>query len=268
MDRLADKYNYYSVYQFAGNEVPNAIDLDGLEPARVTTSSRVDHKFIVNREKIGNSDVNTSQDIITQTFVKVFDFFNSNGTVNFSWTQTVTTTATIARDGSVSIEQNESEYFDNPKDQLPMSKIGSQSSNVDMSNISEDLRNKVSEVVTFKKKNGGESPLEVEAKGNENTKNKIHIIEEAFGLGSSLVSTGKSIAKSGTNTVTMANAMEGGFVTVSVAMTVAAVNEQLNLEMPSNAENIVNTSSQKRTTTNYPGGVKISKPNAKELDKK
>jgi RHS repeat-associated protein len=33
-DGLADKYPYYSPYQFAGNEVPNAIDLDGLEPFR------------------------------------------------------------------------------------------------------------------------------------------------------------------------------------------------------------------------------------------
>ena len=32
-DILADKYTYYSPYQFAGNQVPNAIDLDGLEPA-------------------------------------------------------------------------------------------------------------------------------------------------------------------------------------------------------------------------------------------
>jgi RHS repeat-associated protein len=31
-DRLAEKYAYYSPYQFAGNQVPNAIDLDGLEP--------------------------------------------------------------------------------------------------------------------------------------------------------------------------------------------------------------------------------------------
>ncbi|HET9056151.1 MAG TPA: RHS repeat-associated core domain-containing protein [Chitinophagaceae bacterium] len=33
-DELASQYVYYSPYQFAGNEVPNAIDLDGLEPAR------------------------------------------------------------------------------------------------------------------------------------------------------------------------------------------------------------------------------------------
>jgi len=33
-DRLATDYVYYTPYQFAGNEVPNAIDLDGLEPAR------------------------------------------------------------------------------------------------------------------------------------------------------------------------------------------------------------------------------------------
>ncbi|MEZ2442811.1 DUF6443 domain-containing protein [Chitinophaga sp. RCC_12] len=31
-DPLADKFPYYSTYQFAGNEVPNAIDVDGLEP--------------------------------------------------------------------------------------------------------------------------------------------------------------------------------------------------------------------------------------------
>ena len=31
-DRLATEYVYYSPYQFAGNQVPNAIDLDGLEP--------------------------------------------------------------------------------------------------------------------------------------------------------------------------------------------------------------------------------------------
>ncbi|MBS1919591.1 MAG: hypothetical protein JST17_05015 [Bacteroidetes bacterium] len=34
VDLLADKYPYYSPYQFAGNEVPNAVDLDGLEPGR------------------------------------------------------------------------------------------------------------------------------------------------------------------------------------------------------------------------------------------
>lgn len=33
VDKLADKFPYYSPYQFAGNAVPNAIDLDGLEPA-------------------------------------------------------------------------------------------------------------------------------------------------------------------------------------------------------------------------------------------
>lgn len=35
VDRLASDYPYYTPYQFAGNEVPNAIDLDGLEPYRV-----------------------------------------------------------------------------------------------------------------------------------------------------------------------------------------------------------------------------------------
>jgi RHS repeat-associated protein len=37
-DGLADKYVYYSPYQFAGNEVPNKIDLDGLEPANPSDS--------------------------------------------------------------------------------------------------------------------------------------------------------------------------------------------------------------------------------------
>ena len=34
VDALADYYPHYAPYQFAGNEVPNAIDLDGLEPFR------------------------------------------------------------------------------------------------------------------------------------------------------------------------------------------------------------------------------------------
>ena len=34
IDKLASDYPYYTPYQFAGNEVPNAIDLDGLEPMR------------------------------------------------------------------------------------------------------------------------------------------------------------------------------------------------------------------------------------------
>ncbi|MFY0255972.1 DUF6443 domain-containing protein [Chitinophaga sp. 30R24] len=32
VDPLADKFPYYSTYQFAGNEFPNATDIDGLEP--------------------------------------------------------------------------------------------------------------------------------------------------------------------------------------------------------------------------------------------
>jgi len=35
VDRLASDYVYYTPYQFAGNAVPNAIDLDGLEPMYV-----------------------------------------------------------------------------------------------------------------------------------------------------------------------------------------------------------------------------------------
>ena len=33
VDPLASDYPYYTPYQFAGNQVPNAIDVDGLEPA-------------------------------------------------------------------------------------------------------------------------------------------------------------------------------------------------------------------------------------------
>jgi len=39
-DRLSDKYVYYAPYQFAGNEVPNAIDLDGLEPLRINEGTK------------------------------------------------------------------------------------------------------------------------------------------------------------------------------------------------------------------------------------
>jgi len=38
-DALADKYPHYTPYQFAGNQVPNAIDLDGLEEFRVNQST-------------------------------------------------------------------------------------------------------------------------------------------------------------------------------------------------------------------------------------
>ena len=40
VDRLATKYPYYSPYQFAGNQVPNAIDLDGLEPLSFHSDQR------------------------------------------------------------------------------------------------------------------------------------------------------------------------------------------------------------------------------------
>jgi len=38
VDKLADKFPYYTPYQFAGNEPTNAIDLDGLEPLYVIDS--------------------------------------------------------------------------------------------------------------------------------------------------------------------------------------------------------------------------------------
>jgi RHS repeat-associated protein len=40
-DLLADKYPHYAPYQFAGNQVPNAIDLDGLEEFRVTNNPQI-----------------------------------------------------------------------------------------------------------------------------------------------------------------------------------------------------------------------------------
>ncbi|WP_346320998.1 hypothetical protein [Chitinophaga sp. YIM B06452] len=36
VDKLADAFPFYSTYQFAGNKVPNAIDLDGLEEVLTT----------------------------------------------------------------------------------------------------------------------------------------------------------------------------------------------------------------------------------------
>ena len=45
-DKLADKYVYYSPYQFAGNEVPNAIDLDGLEPFRANAYKNLWKNFV------------------------------------------------------------------------------------------------------------------------------------------------------------------------------------------------------------------------------
>jgi len=55
VDHLADKYVYYSPYQFAGNQVPNAIDLDGLEPL----------SFHSDQQPITNSDGSAIQDFTT-----------------------------------------------------------------------------------------------------------------------------------------------------------------------------------------------------------
>ena len=46
-DLLADKYPHYAPYQFAGNQVPNAIDLDGLEEFRVTNNPQIGGASII-----------------------------------------------------------------------------------------------------------------------------------------------------------------------------------------------------------------------------
>jgi RHS repeat-associated protein len=43
VDRLASDYTHYTPYQFAGNEVPNAIDLDGLEPHRFNLKTQAEY---------------------------------------------------------------------------------------------------------------------------------------------------------------------------------------------------------------------------------
>jgi RHS repeat-associated protein len=51
VDRLADKFPYYTPYQFAGNEPTVAIDLDGLEPLYVIDSKNpTDYSKKENRE--------------------------------------------------------------------------------------------------------------------------------------------------------------------------------------------------------------------------
>ena len=46
-DLLADKYPHYAPYQFAGNQVPNAIDLDGLEEFRVENNPQIQGASII-----------------------------------------------------------------------------------------------------------------------------------------------------------------------------------------------------------------------------
>ena len=46
-DQLADKFSYYSPYQFAGNQVPNAIDLDGLEQLRINQQDLRNRTFSI-----------------------------------------------------------------------------------------------------------------------------------------------------------------------------------------------------------------------------
>ncbi len=52
VDALADFYHHYAPYQFAGNEVPNAIDIDGLEPFRT-----VYDKFLGNVIQFDNGPI-------------------------------------------------------------------------------------------------------------------------------------------------------------------------------------------------------------------
>jgi RHS repeat-associated protein len=68
VDRLADEYPYYTPYQFAGNEVPNAIDLDGLEPNRQNCNCG---RCIMDNFGAGTSDAaKSSMNIFSSSFYR------------------------------------------------------------------------------------------------------------------------------------------------------------------------------------------------------
>jgi RHS repeat-associated protein len=80
-DKLADKYPHYAPYQFAGNQVPNAIDLDGLEEYRVIDNdngtravelTRVNSAFSVvmpDGSRVNNFPQQNMRDFVSQNTV-------------------------------------------------------------------------------------------------------------------------------------------------------------------------------------------------------
>ena len=70
VDPLASKYAYYTPYQFAGNTPIQAIDLDGLEPAYMTTD-----------KNSGRTQITIAGDLLTHRIPELQkpDFINSNG---------------------------------------------------------------------------------------------------------------------------------------------------------------------------------------------
>jgi RHS repeat-associated protein len=69
VDRLADKFPWWTPYQFAGNQVPNAIDLDGLEPLFQLFMNNLTKKTIVH--KIKNPDDNSWGAALKNTWAAV-----------------------------------------------------------------------------------------------------------------------------------------------------------------------------------------------------
>ena len=65
LDPLSDKFTYYSPYQYAGNQVPNAIDLDGLEQVRTTDVNLQNRTFRLNITKTLIVDNSLPQAITT-----------------------------------------------------------------------------------------------------------------------------------------------------------------------------------------------------------
>ncbi|MBL7722742.1 MAG: hypothetical protein JNK27_01270 [Chitinophagaceae bacterium] len=74
IDRLADEYTFYTPYQFAGNEVPNAIDLDGLEPmhpALVNSTSSYEAAQLAKKAAAGDKDAQRALNDIINAGAKI-----------------------------------------------------------------------------------------------------------------------------------------------------------------------------------------------------
>ena len=70
-DRLADEYVYYSPYQFAGNEVPKAIDLDGLEPHPMTSGINWSTADLAQKAMMGDESAKRSLSSIVDASGKI-----------------------------------------------------------------------------------------------------------------------------------------------------------------------------------------------------
>lgn len=102
IDRLADKFSWWTPYQFAGNQVPNAIDLDGLEPFLQHYLQKVAEK--IHFRKITHPNDNSIGSSIKLAWSAAKEFVTEAAVASDLNDVTVLTTATTRNGNAVNID--------------------------------------------------------------------------------------------------------------------------------------------------------------------